>query len=105
MTLGPNKGTYRPGHGLRWVKIRQPGPDARGPMTVCYSIWRSDDLGTRLCARTFTMRDDLDRPTAARLVREARSYVWGLGRREAQRAASARRQAEEARAAARRALG
>lgn len=27
MTLGPNKGTYRPGRGLRWVKIRQPGPD------------------------------------------------------------------------------
>lgn len=103
MTLGPNKGTYRPGRGLRWVKIRQPRLDARAPVTVCYSIWRCDE--TRLCARTFTMRDDLDRPTAARLVREARSYVWGLGKREAQRAASARRQAEEARAAARRALG
>ena len=103
MTLGPNKGTYRPGRGLRWVKIRQPRLDARSPVTVCYSIWRCDE--TRLCARTFTMRDDLDRPTAARLVREARSYVWGLGKREAQRAASARRQAEEARAAARRALG
>lgn len=105
MTLGPNKGTYRPGRGLRWVKIRQPRLDARAPVTVCYSIWRCDELGTRLCARTFTVRDDLDRPTAARLVREARSYVWGLGKREAQRAASARRQAEEARAAARRALG
>lgn len=103
MTLGPNKGTYRPGPGLRWLKVRRPPLDARAPVTVCYSIWRCDE--TRLCARTFTMRDDLDRPTAARLVREARSYVWGLGRREAQRAASARRQAEEARAAARRALG
>jgi len=105
MTLGPNKGTYPPGPGLRWLKIRQPRLDARAPVTVCYSIWRSDALGACLCARTFTMRDDLDRPTAARLVRAARSYVWGLGRREAQRAASARRQAEEARAVARRALG
>lgn len=102
-TLGPNKGTHRPGPGLRWLKVRRPRLDARAPVTVCYSIWRCDE--TRLCARTFTMRDDLDRPTAARLVREARSYVLGLGRREAQRAASARRQAEEARAAARRALG
>lgn len=103
MTLGPNKGTYRPGRGLRWIKVRRPRADARAPATVCYLIWRSDDLGTCLCARTFTVRDDLGRPTAARLVREARSYV--LGKREAQRAASARRQASEARAAARRALG
>lgn len=103
-TLGSSKAHIpRSGAGLRWLKIRQPRQSPKAPLTVAYSIWRTD--GTRyLCGVHVTVRDD-NRQAAARAVRDARRRVWSWEDREAKRAAEARTRATEARAVARRALG
>lgn len=103
-TLGPSK-AHIPltGAGLRWLKIRQPRQSPKAPLTVYYSIWRTD--GARwLCGVQITVRDD-NRQAAARAVRDARRRVWSWEDREAKRAAESRTRATEARAVARRALG
>lgn len=74
-TLGPSKAHIpSSGSGLRWLKIRQPRLSPTGPLTVAYSIWRTD--GARyLCGVHVTVRDD-NRQAAARAVRDARRRVW-----------------------------
>lgn len=103
-TLGPSKAHIpSSGSGLRWLKIRQGPLSPKAPLTVAYSIWRTDGM-RYVCAVHVTVRDD-NRAVAARAVRDARRRVWSWEDREAARAAEARTRATEARAVARRALG
>lgn len=104
MTLGPSKAHIpRSGHGLRWMKLRNPRLAPTHPLTVTYRIWRTD-AGGHLCGVTVTVRDD-NRQAAARAVRDARRRVWGWEDQAAKRVALARTRATEARTVARRALG